>query len=287
MPAFQTFVQYFRGVKIVQDNPLVVEFYSDQPNPDAEWQATSAAGFVYSTTPWHALALGILAERNGRLAFSADKAEKLKIERMSYIAGPSMPVLEDYLKQAQAEGYIPYETALGKYVTREQVRQRYTALRQWYDKHRHFWVGNGPYVVESVHPLEKTVVMRRSDEFRTPDPRWLSFTEPRVATVAVAGPARVTIGAPAEFRITVSFKEAPYPMKDIDFVKFLVFDSRGEVVLDAQAEAVQDGEWVAKIPADTTQALKPGSNHLEVAVAPKVVSLASFGSARFVSLGGR
>jgi peptide/nickel transport system substrate-binding protein len=286
-PAFQTFVQYFRGVKIVQDDPLVVEFYSDQPNPDAEWLANSAAEFVYSTTPWHALALGILAESNGRLAFSADKAEKLKIERMSYIAGPSLPVLDDYLKQAQAEGYIPYEKALGKYVTKEQARQRYAALRQWYAKHKHFWVGNGPYVVESVHPLEKTLVMRQFDEFRTPDPRWLSFAAPRVATVAVAGPARVTIGAPAEFRITVSFKETPYPVKNIDFVKFLVFDSRGEVVLVADAEAVRDGEWVAKIPADTTRALKPGSNHLEVAVAPKVVSLASFGSARFVSLGGR
>ena len=295
VPMFQTFVQYFRGIKIVQENPLVVEFYSDQSNPDAEWLAGySAARFLFTPsttrgnpTPWHALALGILAESNGRLAFSADKAEKLKIERMSYIAGPSLPILEDYLKQAQAEGYIPYEKALGQYVTREQARQHYAALRQWYDKHKHFWVGNGPYFVESVHPLEKTVVVRRFDDFRTLDPRWLSFAEPRVATVAVAGPARVTIGAPAEFRITVSFKETPYPVKDIDFVKFLVFDSRGEVVLVAEAEAVRDGEWVAKVPADTTRELKPGSNHLEVAVASKVVSLASFGSARFVSLGGR
>src|SRR5512134_2500717 len=55
-PAFQTFAQYFRGVKIVQEAPLVIEFYSDQPSPDAEWLANSAAGFVYSTTPWHALA---------------------------------------------------------------------------------------------------------------------------------------------------------------------------------------------------------------------------------------
>jgi peptide/nickel transport system substrate-binding protein len=286
-PAFQTFAQYFRGVKIVQEAPLVIEFYSDQPSPDAEWLANSAAGFVYSTTPWHALALGILAESNRRLAFSADKAEKLKSERMSYIAGPSLPILEEYLQQAETQSYIPYEKALGKYITREQARQRYAALRQWYDKHKHFWVGNGPYAVESIHPLEKTVVVRRFDEFRTPDPKWLSFAEPRVAQVAVAGPTRVTIGAPAEFRITVSFKETPYPVKDIDFVKFLVFDARGEVALVADAEAVRDGEWVAKLPADKTRALKPGSNQLEVAVAPKVVSLASFGSARFVSLGGR
>jgi peptide/nickel transport system substrate-binding protein len=287
VPAFQTFVQYFRGVKIVQDDPLVVEFYSDQTSPDAEWVANSAAAFVYSTTPWHSLALGILAESHGRLAFSADKAEKLKIERMSYIAGPSLPILEEFLKKAEAEGYVPYEKALGKYVTVEQAKQRYAALRQWYTKNKHLWVGNGPYAVESVHPLEKTVVVRRFDEFRAPDPRWLSFAEPRVAQVAVAGPARVTIGTPAEFRITVSFQETPYPVKDIDFVKFLVFDARGEVALVADAEAVKDGEWVAKLPADTTRELKPGSNQLEVAVAPKVVSLASFGSARFVSLGGR
>src|SRR5262249_12936526 len=158
------------------------------------------------------LALGILAESNGRLAFSADKAEKLKIERMSYIAGPSLPILEDYLKQAEAEGYIPYEKTLGKYVTKEQPRHGYAAVRKGYDKRKHLWVGNGPYTVESVHSLEKTLVMRRFDEFRTLDPRWLSFAEPRVATVAVAGPARVTIGAPAEFRITVSFKETPYPV---------------------------------------------------------------------------
>jgi peptide/nickel transport system substrate-binding protein len=206
---------------------------------------------------------------------------------MSYIAGPSLPILEEYLQQAEAQSYIPYEKTLGKYITQEQARQRYAALRQWYDKHKHFWVGNGPYAVESIYPLEKTVVVRRFDEFRTPDPQWLRFAEPRVAQVAVAGPTRVTIGAPAEFRITVAYKETPYPVKDIDFVKFLVFDARGEVALVADAEAVRDGEWVAKLPADTTRQLKPGSNQLEVAVAPKVVSLASFGSARFVSLGGR
>src|SRR5262249_62419595 len=103
----------------------------------------------------------------------------------------------------------------------------------------------------------------------------------------VTGPARVRSGARGGFRINFSFRETPYPVKDVDLVKFLVFDARGEVVLAADAEAVKDGEWVAHPPADKTRQFKPGSNHLEVAVAPKVVSLASFGSARFVSLGGR
>jgi peptide/nickel transport system substrate-binding protein len=287
VPAFQTFVQYFRGFKIVQDDPLIVEFYSDQPHLDAEWLANSAAGFVYSTTPWHTLALGLLAERNGRLTFSADKAEKLKIERMSYIAGPSLRILEEYLQQAEAGGYVPYEQALGQYVTKDQANQRYKALRQWYDKKKHLWIGNGPYAIESVHPLEKTVVMRRFAEFGELDQRWLRFSEPRVAAVEVKGPARVTLGAPAEFRIHVSFQGTPYPARDVDFVKFLVIDARGEVVFVANAEAVGDGQWLAQLPAEKTQLLKPGANRLEVVVAPKVVSLASFGTARFVTLGAR
>jgi peptide/nickel transport system substrate-binding protein len=287
VPAFQTFAQYFRGFKIMQDNPLIVEFYSDQPYLDAEWLAYTAASFLYSTTPWHTLALGILAESHGRLTFSADKAEKLKIERMSYIAGPSLRILEEYLQQAEAEGYVPYKQALGPYVTKDQAHQRYKALRQWYDKKKHLWIGNGPYLIESVHPLEKTVVMRRFAEFRELDQRWLRFSEPRVAAVEVKGPARVTLGAPAEFRINISFQGAPYPARDIDFVKFLVVDARGEVVFVDNAEAVGEGQWVAQLPAEHTQLLKPGANRLEVVVAPKVVSLASFGTARFVTLGGR
>ena len=176
---------------------------------------------------------------------------------------------------------------MGRYVTSEQAKQRYAALRQWYDKKKHFWVGNGPYYIESIHTLEKSVVCRKFEEFRDPDPRWLSLAEPRIAVVDVSGPKKVTIGNPAEFKIKVTFQGNPYPAKDIQLVKFLLFNAKSEVVLSANAELVQDGEWVAKIPAEKSKELKSGTNRLEVAVAPKVVSLATFQSARFVSLGAR
>jgi peptide/nickel transport system substrate-binding protein len=289
VPAFETFAQYFRGFRIVKEAPLVVELYSDQPFPDAEFLAFNSAFFFYPTAPapWHSLAMGVEAEASKKLVFSADKSEKLKSERMSYIAGPSLPILEEIVRKSEAEGPVPYEKILGKHLTREQSKERFAALRQWYDKKKHFWVGNGPYFIESIHTLEKTVVCRRFEEFRQPDARWMGFSEPRIAEVAVSGPAKVTIGGAAEFSIKVTFKGEPYPAKDVNFVKFLVFNAKSELVMVADAESTKDGEWIAKLPEDKSKNLKPGSNRLEVAVAPKPVSLASFGSMRFISLGGR
>lgn len=289
VPAFETFAQHFRGFRVVQEDPLVVEYYSDQPFPDAEYYVFNALTltiYPINPAPWHALGIGVEAEATKKLAFSEDKAEKFKIEKMSYIAGPSLAVLEDITKKAQAAGLIPYPTVMSQYVSTDQAKQRYAALRAWYEKKKHFWVGNGPFYIDSVHSLEKTVVLKRFEEFREPDTKLMGYSEPHIADVQISGPARITIGEGAEFKIKVSYKGNPYPAKDIDFVRFLVFNSRGEVLLVASAEATADGEWVAKLPPEKSKELKPGVNRLEVAVAPKVVSLASFGSAKFVSLGG-
>ena len=89
------------------------------------------------------------------------------------------------------------------------------------------------------------------------------------------------------FKIKISFKGAPYPAKDIDFVKFLVFNAKSEVVHSANADLLPDGDWAARLPVEKSRELKSGTNRLEVIVTPKVVSLATFESARFVSLPGR
>jgi peptide/nickel transport system substrate-binding protein len=289
VPAYETFAGHFRGLRIVQEDPLVVEYYSDQSFPDAEYYVFNGLTltiYPLAPAPWHALAIGVESESTKKLAFSEDKAEKFKIEKMSYIAGPSLEILDGITKKAESEGMIPYEKAMSKYVNKDQAKGRYAALRKWYEQKKHFWVGNGPFYIESVHSLEKTVVCKRFEEYREPDRKLMGYSEPRIADVQVGGPARVTIGEAAEFKIKVTFKGAAYPAKDIDFVRFLVFNSKGDVVMVANADASAEGEWTAKIPAEKSKDLKPGVNRIEVAVAPKVVSLASFGSAKFVSLGG-
>ena len=85
----------------------MVEIYSDQLFPDAETIAASRAADFYTNAPWHELALGVLAERNRELAFSASKADRLKVQWLSYISGPSLAVLDRQLAAALKEGIYP------------------------------------------------------------------------------------------------------------------------------------------------------------------------------------
>ena len=62
---------------------MVIEYYTDQVYLDSEYLAGDAANIMwpfYSQGPgaWHVLALGIRAEENNELAFSAAKADKEK-----------------------------------------------------------------------------------------------------------------------------------------------------------------------------------------------------------------
>jgi peptide/nickel transport system substrate-binding protein len=203
VPAMKTFMSHFRGARIVEKNPLVVEIYSDQLFPDAETIAASRASDLYTNVPWHELALGVLAERNRELAFSASKADRLKVEWMSYIAGPSLAVLERQLARALNEGFIPYKNTLGEYASREEAIDRYEKLDAWRRARGHFWVGNGPFYLYSVHPVEKIVVIKRSKNFSDSAEKWVRFVEPRIGEIEVSGPRITKAGSKAEFQVEI------------------------------------------------------------------------------------
>lgn len=284
VPAFKTFMSHFRGARIAEKNPLVVELYSDQLFPDAESIAASRASDLYTNVPWHKLALGVLAERNREMAFSSSKADRLKVEWMSYIAGPSLAVLERDLARALEEGFVPYGNALGQYVSRQEALERYRQLRAWRRERGHFWVGSGPFYLHSVHPVQKIVVIRRSELFSDSAQKWVRFVEPRIAEVEVSGPRMAKIGSAVEFQVEVSFQGEPYPSADVEFVRFLLFNARGELVELANAEAVRDGVWRIVLSSKQSARLPLGSNRLEVVVTSRVVALPSFKTFRFVTV---
>src|SRR5437667_11040373 len=71
LPSFEAFVQTFRGFRIISENPLVAEIYSDAFSLDAEAIGAGAAGAFWPTHgfgpgPWHAVAPGIRAEAGGQ-----------------------------------------------------------------------------------------------------------------------------------------------------------------------------------------------------------------------------
>lgn len=288
VPAFRSFQEQFRGVRIVQRNPLVIETYSNQWALDAEQTGLNVntwwPHYDFGPGAWHNLAVGILAEAEQELAFTQAKADRLGIDRMNMIAGPSIPVLDRFLQQAAAENFIPYAPTLSQFISPAEAQARYANLQAWRDDKGHYWLGTGPFFLERAFPVERTVQLLRNPNFPDLATKWERFEEPRIAEVDVDGPSLVTIGAPAEFEVFITFRDELYPVADISEVKYLVFDATGELALVGEAEAVEDGLWRIVLDADATARLPEGASRLEVAVAPLIVSIPTFESLEFVTV---
>ncbi len=281
------FMAHFKAVKIVSTDPLVIETYDNQWFLDAELMVNAVSTwwpqYGYGVAPWHMIAIGNMAEVDGKLAFSAAKADEKQVEWMSYISGPSLEILASELVSATAQTAIPYAPTMGEYVTADEAAARYANLQAWYDLKKFFWVGNGPYYLDGVFPTENTVTVANNPKFTDLSNKWDRFSEPMMATVEVDGPANVTIGQEAAFDVMVYFKDEAYPASEIASVSYLVFDATGALAGKGAAEAVADGQYKVTLPAELTSKLAAGSNKLEVAVVSKVVSVPAFGVFEFVT----
>lgn len=290
VPAFKSFLETFRGFRIVSQNPLVVEYYSDFWQQDAELIASGAAFFFWPTygpyakpAGWHNIALGVRAEAAGQAAFTNAKATRAKVEVLNYVAGPTLAILDRQLAAARSENYIPYAPTLGQFITADEAKQRWTFLTAWREGRGHFWVGLGPFLIQRVSPVEKIVELRRFGRFPDPSTKWLRFADPKLAAVAVSGPRQVKIGEEATFDVKITFKGQPYSANELESVKYMLFDAKGALASQGDVQRAGDA-WRVVLSGQATRALAPGSNKLEIVVISKVVSIPTFASVTFTTL---
>lgn len=280
---FEVFRRHFRGWRIVSRAPLEIEIYSDQIFPDAEWIVNARTPTV---SPWHTLALGIRAERQGELAFSSNKADRARVDWMSFIAGPSLPILERHLAAARAEGFLPYPKVLGDFLRPGEVEERYGALARWYAERRHFWVDSGPFYLHSVHPVERNVVIRRYNDFPDRADKWLRFSRARIPVLDLDGPLVVGAQEAAEFTLRISFDDAPYPADAIERARYLLLDRQGRLITEGNAVPAGDGRWKIALSREQIAKLGVGANTLEVAVTSVHVALPAFATHAFAIVPG-
>jgi peptide/nickel transport system substrate-binding protein len=277
VPAFKAFRDVFKGLRIINKDPLVIEVYSDRIYLDAEWIANEAASWFFTAYsqgpgPWHVVAVGGLAEEAGELTFSASKAKKLNVERMNLLAGPSLPILAKHLDRAIQQQYIPYEKVLGKYVTKEEAVRRYQNLKNWYQSKGHFLVGDGPFYLEKVDPTAKVVVLKAFREYPYPADRWLRFSKPNIPEAKFTKvPTAVEQGFPSELRLSVTFEGKPYRTADIAYIKYILSSPAGVSV--GYAEPVTDGEWRIILKPEETYAMPVGAATIEAIVVSKLVGV--------------
>lgn len=282
--AVESFKSAFKGMKVASTDPLVIEYYSDVYYLDAEYAVADFWPYYsYGEGPWHMLAIGILAETDGELAFSGDKSEALEVEWTNYISGPSLETLRANLDQAIEEDYIPYAATLGQFITAEEAAERYGNLLDWYRIQGHFFVNSGPFYLNKVFPVEKTLTLTRYQDYQDPAGKWDRFGLPQIAEVEVDGPGRVTAGEEVVFDAYITFEGEPYPSADLKEVNFLLFDATGILVEKGTAEMVEEGLYSVTLSAEATSGLAAGANKLEVIAVPSVVSVPTFAQFEFVT----
>jgi peptide/nickel transport system substrate-binding protein len=267
VPSFNSFIATFKGMRILSEDPLVIETYDDFWLLDAEEIVTSWWPY-YDQGPgaWHNMAPGLQADGNLEAAWTDSKAETNEIEHLSYIAGPTIDILKAQLDTIQAEGFIPYAPTMGQYVSAEEIEARYANLQEWFRRRGHFWIATGPFFLERAFPVEGTVILQRNTAYPDLATKWAGFAEAPLPEVLVDGPGSVTMGDEAVYDVFAEFQGEPYPVAEMAMVKFLVFDATGQLAHVGEAEAVEDGYWTATLSADVTGALEAGSNQLVVVV---------------------
>jgi hypothetical protein len=287
VPTFQAFQQGFKGIKIDSTDPLVIEYYTDTYTPDAENNVPIGfawPNYGFGEAPWSVIAAGNAAEADGQLAWSSDFATEKKVEWTSFIGGPSLDILTKELTTLAGNSTVPYAPTMGKYVTADEAKTRYANLQAWYTAHKHYWVGTGPYYLDSVNLTAKTLVLKNNLDYVDAADRFSQFSTPMIPDVKLDGPATVKVGDTATFTVTATFQGKPYPSTDVSKVTYLLFDSTGAVIGKGTATAgSSDGQWQVVLGADVTSKLTAGSNKITVVVAPIPVAQPTFVSMSFVT----
>jgi peptide/nickel transport system substrate-binding protein len=172
----EDFLSHFRGVQIESTDPLVIATYDDRFELDAE---LSAVGWWpnYEEGPgaWHNLAAAIRAEAAGQLAFSEGKANDLGVPWTDFTAGPSLGALEGWMDLSATEDYVPYDPTLGNYIDTAEADARWANLQAWHAVRGHFWLGTGPFSLDSADPNTKTLTLLHNPDFPDEAGRWDAF----------------------------------------------------------------------------------------------------------------
>lgn len=285
VPGFIATMKPFIGFKVIRNNPVTVEIYVNmthiEPTRLADWAAQrfTLSGFPYF--PWHDLAVAILARQDGKLGFSALEAKSLGCERVNFMYGPSMAILNEYLDKAISAKYVP--EWIKDYVTPDEAVARYQKLKEFYNNYKHFWVGCGPYYLYSVDPVGKVAVLKAFREYvyKADKFDWLLKISTPEASLKV--PENVVPGIATNITVTVSSNGEPYPRSNIEKVMYLITDQAGNMLLSGVArETTTEGLYQISLNETETSKLSPGTVTVIVYAFSNIVAVPGSGEATIV-----
>ena len=279
---YNTGMSTFRGVRIVSEDPLVVEIYDSAINLYAETIAQSNARVFWANSQagsfmpaWHSFAIGYMTDAAGLGAFGSSKATDLGVDWINYVAGPQLRLLLGNLGTAAAESFLPYAPTLSKYVTPDEIVERYQNLLDFTVEYGHAWIGTGPMFLAQVDVLAGITVLRNNPDYFYETGHYVGrgFDEVAIPDVAASGPDTVDIGSEAVFNVAITLGGEAYPAENIKEVIYLLIDSAGQIAYDGKGAVSGDGAATVTLTAEQTATLGMGANRLEIVVVVKTVVL--------------
>ncbi len=282
----ETFLSHFKGWKITSTDPLTIETYDDQFALDAENNINSwyPSSVNYGQGAFENLAAAVMAEADGKLAFTTDKAQAKKVEWTSFISGPALDILSSYLDKAATSGDLPYANTMSQFIKPDEAKARYANLQTFFKAKKHMWLGTGPYMVDQVFPVEGSITLVPFPDYTGKPGEFSGFGAPMIATASVDGPTQLKAGDEGAFTVTVDNGDQPYPSDQIDAVTFTVFNAKGDQIGTGEGKMSAEGQYDITLPADITSKLEAGPSKLVVAVTSKAVSLPTFVTYEFVGV---
>jgi peptide/nickel transport system substrate-binding protein len=275
----------FKGIKFVSADPLVIEYYTDNWQLDAEKIVPETwPTYTHGSLPWHVLAVSNIAAAADELAFSSDAATAKNIPWMNYFDNTSQTILLNTLIQAKNGQTVPYPNVLGTYITPTDAATRYTNLETWNTNHGHLWVGSGPYFLDTVNYSGKTLKLKANTTYIDLADKWIGLTEPKLGEVNVNGPASINAGAVATFDVAVNYQGSPYPSTEIEKVTYLLADDNGNIIGTGDATNTGEGQYQVILGAGLTSKLATGDGYFESQVVAKQTSMPFYDFHKFSSI---
>ncbi len=141
----------------------VVDVYLDATAADPGQLAALAP--PWSTVPWHVLALMEEAVKRGLGAFSAEEARRRGVRWLDLARDPKLEeALASLVDKFAKEAYVP--EVLKGFATADEAETRWTALKRFFERRRHFLVTNGPYQLQKWS--DGGVVLQVARDFTNP-----------------------------------------------------------------------------------------------------------------------
>jgi hypothetical protein len=245
------------GLSIEAKTPVLEVYLRDAPGDERQ---VAALAPPWSTVPWHLLVAMEEAVVRGYAAFSKEEAARRKVAWMDLVRDPALRAkLLDLIAGFERESYCPQP--LKNFVTADEARARWRALRTFAEKTGHLLVTNGPYrlkewtpqtvVLEAVRDMTYPLGFGTFDRFVNPPRAVIAAVTQAAGEITVRADAEMVLKAGRAYRLhkePLLHQTARGAHGLLVVSRYLLIGPDGKVLKAEKMDWKQDGRFAINLP---------------------------------------